>query len=146
METQAANFRRELRDQYAIEALEVAKVYGVQIEYIDRDNENPIKLWAIPSEQERTLVKEDRTFEEHSTLTFHVPRQIGCSCLNTDCYLMGEYKHEMVILFPPKNKPSTNAIIRYEGHDWAIITWDCDSVEAKFALHAVRHQARRLDL
>ena len=50
--------------------------------------------------------------------------------------------------FPPENEPSSGAIIRYQGHDWAIVVdgeqcWHSDSLGAMYTCLTQRHQPRR---
>ncbi len=143
METESSNFRNEIRDEQALVALEIAKLEGVQIEYQDRATDRTVSLWAIPGNQSRVLTDDGQLNEEETQAIFSVPRQMGCTCGALDCYLVGENGHNEVILFPPQNGPSTQAKITWENLDWAVKDWQADSVQAVYALRALRHQARR---
>jgi hypothetical protein len=120
-------FRDELRDNAALEALEVCQVDGDQCAYVDRAGNTQILLWCIPGSESRRLVKRGSIQEEETTRQFTIPRQPG---------------------FPPATEPSTNAQIVYEGLIWSLVdeggeSWKRDAVGACYTCTAVSHQARR---
>ena len=122
-----ADIRDEIRDNVALEALEVCQVYGAEICYQDRAADTPIKLWCIPGPEKRRLGKGGSIQEEETQRDFTIPRQ--------PC-------------FPPANEPSVEAQIVYEGHTWNLVdeggeAWKRDSVGACFTCTAARHQPRR---
>ena len=122
-----ADIRDEIRDNVALEALEVCQVYGAQVTYQDRNADTPVTLWCIPGPVTRRLSKRGSIQEEESERKFTIPLQDN---------------------FPPSNEPSAEAQIVYEGHTWNLIDeggefWKRDSVGACWTCTAARHQARR---
>jgi len=120
-------FRQELRDCAALEALEVCKVDGDQCVYLDRMGNTQITVWCIPGPESRRLVKRGSIQEEETSRTFTIPLQDG---------------------FPPANEPSVAAQILYDGFTWSLTdeggeTWKRDPVGACYICTAIRHQARR---
>ena len=119
--------RDALRDNVALEALEVCQVYGAQVCYLDRSGDDEVLVWCIPGAESRRLVKRGSIQEEETTRAFTIPLQL---------------------CFPPANGPSVAAQIRYEGFMWSLTdeggeTWKRDSVGACFTCTTIRHQPRR---
>lgn len=134
-------YREDIRDGYALAALEDCMVMGALVEYQDTAYSERMFLWCVPGKEDRLLKSSGPLQEEQTTRKFTVPRQ--CQHLHDDDpdWIEPDLRKH----FPPRNKPSTNAIIHYQGFAWAVSTWESDSVEACFICTAVRHQPRRVE-
>ena len=143
MQTVAKSTREQQRDNAAYAALIVAQSDGCQVEYQDRAQDDFVRLWAIPGPESIELSNDGEIQEEVTRKYFDIPRQYGCSCGRADCPRAGAYTgHDSVLLFPPKHRPSVNAVIRFEDRSFSVKNPECDSLGAKYKLHSEYHKPR----
>lgn len=134
-----------IRTSTAATVLAQAKAFGAQHVLTDRATTASVLLWMIPGDQERKLINDGDIQEEITTVTFTVPRQMGC-CV--ECCGSCSCNGTKFLQFPFPNKPSMNAIIRgYDGFDWTIEPkWNSDRFGASYELLGTRHQPRRISV
>lgn len=141
MKSAAELYREEIRFAFAETALEDAMNFGALVPYQDTALAPLMKLWVMPHDQQRKLDKAGPIQEEQTTIKFSIPRQASWQDFDAVDWVDPDQREH----FPPNNRPATNAIIHYEGYEWAVSLWTSDAVEAVFIGTATRHQPRRID-
>lgn len=132
-----------MREEFALEALETCKIYGVLAKFQNRaagPTSQTYWLWMIPDKIERKMYSDGALDEEQTTRQFFIPFQRGCGCQSLcNC-------SERRVLFPPEGDPSVDSIIWFENQAWATKSFTADSLRAGYTLTTVRHLPRRVEV
>lgn len=138
-------YRDELRDDAALEAIEACYIYGYVVKYQDRATESPTWIWCIPEDTGRDLMSgKGNAIEEELTMRrFFIPRQVMCGCKAQP----NEFHCcKGVDIFPPRNRPSTYSIISDDHVQWAMDSYEADELGVGYTLITHRHQPRRVEV